>query len=94
MLGHAHYILRMTDPDRVFSSMSEEIKIKIFVVYSHKIQKVPAHSITTTCSTLKKSTLFLGRVTYVIQRKIRCLAPALYGFIQSSSNNFSRVDPY
>ncbi len=60
MLGHAHYILRMTDPDRVFSSMSEEIKIKIFVVYSHKIQKVPAHSITTTCSTLKKSTLFFG----------------------------------
>ncbi len=28
MLGHAHYILRMTDPDRIFSSMSEKIKIK------------------------------------------------------------------
>ncbi len=27
-LGHSHYILRMTDPDRVIYSMSEEIKIK------------------------------------------------------------------
>ena len=28
-LGHLHYILRMTDPDRIFSSMSGEMKIKI-----------------------------------------------------------------
>ncbi len=51
---------------------------------------VPAHSITTTYSTSKKSTWFLGPVTYVIQRKIRCLAPVLKVNIKCTWNLFTK----
>ena len=52
----------------------------IFWPYFHELQKKPAHSITITYSTFKKSTWFLGPLNYLIQRKIRCLASVLNSF--------------
>ncbi len=57
--------------------------------YDVPIKFQPAHSITTTYSTLKKSTWFLGPVTYTIQSQIRTLAPVLLflRFVKGNNNS-------